>query len=99
MIPFTQYLRPMGTPVKIEVNRPPEIEAMAQELIADGCRLEVEVSMTGEVSFTVEHEDCEATVIAMEVVPNGPTVLPAVDRLITEAHRVWVKAKAEHKNA
>jgi hypothetical protein len=41
------------------------------------------------VSFTVEHEDYEATVIASELVTNGPTVLPAVDRLITEAHRIW----------
>lgn len=95
MIPFTQWMRPYGTPKKIEVDRPAEIEAMAKALIADGCRLEAEVLETGEVSFTVEHEDCEATVIASELVANGPTVLPAVDRMITEAHRIWMKAKSE----
>lgn len=93
MIPFTQWMRPFGRPKKIEVDRPAEIEAMANELITDGCRLNAEVLQTGEVSFTVEHEDCEFTVIASEVVANGPTVLPAVDRMITEAHRLWIDAK------
>lgn len=89
MIPFTQYMRPMGEPRPVKVERPEPIETLAKELIAQGCRLDCEVLTTGEVSFTVEHENWPATIIASELVANGPTVLPAVDRMIKEAHRLW----------
>jgi hypothetical protein len=95
MIPFTQYMRPMGNLKKISVQRPEEIETLARQLIADGCRLDCEVLQTGEVSFTVEHEDWPTTVIASELVGNGPTVLPAVDRMIQEAHRLWTAERTQ----
>ena len=57
MIQFTQFLRPDGRSKKIEIERSPEIEAVAAQLAAAGCRLEAEVLLTGECSFTCERGD------------------------------------------
>ena len=88
MIMFTQYLRPDGRPRPCKVERPPQIEALAHELQAAGVKLEAEVLTTNEVSLTAEREgdDGELDVDGIEVVPNGPEVPGAVDRLITTAH-------------
>jgi len=82
-IPFRQYLLPDGRQKQIEIDRPEEVETKAQAIIAAGCRLEAEVLMTGEVSFTVFDLETE-TDEACEVCANGPAVLDAVDRLIME---------------
>jgi hypothetical protein len=82
MIPFTQFLRPDGEQKTIQIQRSPEIEAVAAQLIAAGCRLEAEVLRTGECSFTCERGE---QVLAIEVCQNGPPVLAAVDKLIAEA--------------
>ena len=80
-IPFTQYLMPDGRTKQIEIDRPANIEAKAAEIIAAGCRLEAEVLLTGEVSFTVFNPETEEDE-ACELSRNGPEVLDAVDRLI-----------------
>jgi len=83
-IPFTQYLRPNGRARTIEIDRAPEIIKKARFLVSRFCSFEAEVLVTGECSFTCETTDGE--VLAIEVVPNGPEVLAAVDRLVNAAY-------------
>lgn len=83
MIPFTQYLRPAGRTRVVRIDRPAEVEATAHRLIDAGVRFEAEVLTTGEVSLTAEDRDGEQ--LAIEVVPNGPGVSEAVDRLVAAA--------------
>lgn len=87
MIPFTQYLRPDGRQHPIEIERPKDIEEMARRMLLYGWRFEVEELSTGDVSLTVHDPRAEEDV-AIEVVPNGPGVLEAVDRLVQVAHDV-----------
>lgn len=78
-IPFTQYLRPSGEPREESIDRPPEIEALALEAYKRGVRFDAEVLVDGMVSLTAMFED---DALAHEVVPNGPAVIDAVDRLV-----------------
>lgn len=83
MIPFTQYLRPDGRKRETGIERPRDIEDAAQRFIASGGWFEAEELATGEASLTACREvDGEPQDIAAEVVPNGPEVPAAVDRLI-----------------
>lgn len=88
-IPFTQYLRPNGKRCDITVDRPPEVEEVARVLLKAGIVFEAEVLTTGHVSLTAETRDeddpDEDEVLAHEIVPNGPEVLDAVDRLVAAA--------------
>lgn len=101
-IPFTQYLQPEGRTRRAEIDRPGEIEDMAQELLEYGWTFEAEVLNTGEVNLTVF--DGEQDVVG-RVVPNGPAVPNAVDEIVKEAHdemvleayeRAEAKARKEH---
>lgn len=78
-IPFTQYKLPNGHPVPVAIDRPAEIEAMADRFIQAGGRYECEMLTTGEVSFTAvkDEEDIE-----IEVCENGPLVRDAVDAIV-----------------
>jgi hypothetical protein len=78
-IPFTQYLRPNGErrPESIEVA--PEIYHKADAIIKAGFRFECEILMNGYVHLTVSDDEDD---YAREVVPNGPQVPQAVDRLV-----------------
>lgn len=86
---FTQYLRPDGRQQKVWVERSAEIVALANRLIGAGYHFDIEeladrtVSMTCEPNAATDDEDDAP--IAMELVPNGPAVLDAVDRLIRAA--------------
>jgi threonine dehydrogenase-like Zn-dependent dehydrogenase len=80
MIPFTQYLRPDGDQRVTGIERPPAIEAKAQQIIAAGYVFEAEVLHDGSVSLTIT--DPDKGDLAIEVCPNGPAIPPAVDRLI-----------------
>lgn len=85
-IPFTQYLRPNGEPRDESIERSAEIEKLALEAYEKGVRYEAEVLRTGEVSLTAM---LDGDAVAHEVVPNGPAVLDAVDRLVkTTAERL-----------
>ncbi len=92
-IKFTQYLRPDGQKNEIVIHRPEQIADKAADLVSAGWKLEAEVLMTGQVSLTCELLDDEGDPIGdfIEVVPNGPQVLGAVDKLITEAHASLTK--------
>ena len=83
-IPFTQFLMPNGTKRKVIITRPNDIAVKAQRLLDAGCRLEIEMLQTGEISMTVER-DGEEQVLAHEICNNGPEVPIAVDKLISEA--------------
>lgn len=79
-IPFTQFMRPDGRPVQVSIDRPDDIVAKAQSIIARGYRFECEALTDGHVSLTITDE--ENGDLDIEVVPNGSEVPTAVDRLI-----------------
>jgi hypothetical protein len=88
-IAFTQYLRPNGRAAPVSIDMSPETEALAAELGGAGYRFEIEVLRTGDVSM-----DCSRgpdDVLAIEVVPNGPAVVEAVERLVVLAHAMLEK--------
>ena len=86
-IPFTQFLMPDGRQRSVKIDRPDDIGDKAKQLVASGCRLEIEMLQTGEISMTVERDgdDGEIDLLAQEVCTNGPPVPLAVDKLICEA--------------
>lgn len=85
-IPFTQYLLPDGRMRSVDVERPPEIEALAEGYIARGGWFECEVLTNGDVSLTAcwDREDGDNDV-EIEIASNGKEVLEAVDRLVRRA--------------
>lgn len=78
-IPFTQYLRPNGQKRAVVIDRPDDIAAKAERIIAKGFRFECEELATGHCSFTISDDKADHEII---VVPNGPGVPAAVDRLV-----------------
>jgi len=80
---FTQYLRPFGIPRPMKIDRPPDIEKMAQAIIAKGMVFEVEELTTGDVSLTIGDKVKEED-IAIQLCENGPAVPEAVDKLVKE---------------
>ena len=87
-IPFTQYLMPHGETKDIHLDCAEDLESVAQELIKRGCRFEVEVLSTGAVSVTCEDysdDPNDPETLAIEIVANGPHMLGAVDKIITDA--------------
>jgi hypothetical protein len=80
-IHFTQFLRPDGRRKTVTIERPPEVEANAKRIADAGLRFECEVLTTNEVSLTIADDDED---LAFEVVPNGPDVPNAVDRLLAK---------------
>ncbi len=91
-IPFTQFLLPHGRRTPVTFDASPDLEALAAELLAAGYRFEVEVLRTGHV-----HLDCCGPSldgegdgpIALEVCPNGPPVVAAVEHVVRDAHAAW----------
>lgn len=53
-IPFTQFLRPDGRQRATSIDRPAEVEGLAQHLRKVGVRFEVEELTTGEVSLEAD---------------------------------------------
>lgn len=85
-ITFTQYLRPNGRKRRTKIDRPPDIEELANQFIAAGGWYESEELNTGHASltacFVVDNEQKD---IAIEVCKNGPEVPAAVDRLVRKS--------------
>lgn len=79
-IPFTQYMRPDGRAVPVMIARPVDIAEKARSIIARGLCFECEHLTTGDVSLTIT--DPDEGDVDIEVVPNGPDVPAAVDRLV-----------------
>jgi hypothetical protein len=81
-IPFTQYLLPNGRKRDAEINRPAEVEEIAQRFIASGGRYECEVLRTGHVSLTAVKNDDDVEIV---VCANGPGVGEKVDELVRKS--------------
>ena len=86
-VPFTQYLRPSGRPISIELPCSEELKSSVEEIIKRGYRFEAEVLRTGEVSLTVSDGEQD---LAIELTSNGPEVLHAVNRLISRFARRYL---------
>lgn len=95
-IPFTQYHRPDGRHTEISIGCSAEIEDLAERFIKSGGRFEAEVLTTGHVSLSAvfEDEDGEPGDIAIEVVPNGPGIDAAIDRLVRASIRQLLRREA-----
>lgn len=90
-IRFTQYLRPNGRKRITEIERTPEIVLLANKFIIAGGWFESEELTTGQVSLTACFMiDEEPQDIAFEIIPNGPGVPEAVDRLVHKAIKFLV---------
>lgn len=93
-IKFTQFLRPNGTPVPVEVDMPEDVEKMAHQLIDSGYKFEIEQLTTGEVHMDCSKPGAEAP-IALELCQNGPSVIDAIDRLVRLSHMKAFSKKIE----
>lgn len=89
-IPFTQYLRPTGKKVQVEIDRHPDVERDAYAFINSGGYFECEELTTGHASLTAGHLSYDEGDVAIEVVLNGPDVPAAVDRLVEKACK-WLR--------
>jgi hypothetical protein len=83
MIQFNRYLRPQGDVRLDAIERPADIERLAELCTKAGAVFEAEVLRDGNVSLTSRHIlDKDERDLAGEVVQNGPDVPGAVDRLV-----------------
>lgn len=91
-VEFMQFLRPDGRRKQVYIEVGAEVKAMADKLLAAGCRFEIEVLSTGHVSMeVVRPEACDEddyAPLASELVSNGPGVVGAVCRMIRRAAEV-----------
>ena len=82
-ITFHQYLLPHGRQQTVEIERPEEIEEIAERFIASGGRYECEILTTGEVSITaVKKIRGEEGDVAIAICPNGHEVSAKVDEVV-----------------
>lgn len=83
-IHFTQFLRPNGQkkPVVIDMNE--DVEKLANQLISNGYKFEIEELSTGVIHMDCSKEDQDP--IAIELCQNGPPVVDTVERLVRTAH-------------
>ena len=73
---------PYGTPRTVLIARPVCIADLADQIVARGYRFECEMLPTHEISLTITND--KKGDVAIEIVPNGPEVPVAVDRMIEE---------------
>ena len=79
-IEFTQYLMPHGRHETVWIERPDNVVKKAGEIREAGFRFGCE--MLGDyktISLTISDDDDDR---AIEVVPNGPAIPDAIDRMI-----------------
>lgn len=81
-IEFTQYLMPHGRQIAVRIECPEDVAAKARGIIAAGFRFECEMlNDYTTISLTIVGDKADH---AIEVVPNGPEVPKAVDRMILD---------------
>ena len=91
-IEFTQFLMPDGRQATNTIQRPDPIADKAAELVSAGCRLEIEMLTTGQISMSVEHGD---DTWAIEITPNDSKVVAGVDKIICDAyHRLQSRKRS-----
>lgn len=87
-IPFTQYLMPDGRKHSVSIDRPEEIEKMAQDIVNKGHRFECEMLSDYETcSFTISAIDPDEPDVAITIAKNGPDVPVKIDEMITKFHK------------
>lgn len=86
-IHFTQFLMPDGRQKDVIIDRSEETAKRADRLVSSGCRLEIEMLSTGQISMTVERdtEDGEIDLLSQKICKNGPQVPIMVDELLETA--------------
>lgn len=94
-IQFTQYLMPDGCKDIITIDRPPEIEEKAAAVVEAGFVFEAEMlSDYHTISLTMGDPEEEVDHF-IELVPNGPKVLEAVDKLVSDAFEFATQQEGE----
>ena len=95
IMPYTQFMRPDGRQVAQYFDAVPiELEPYFKNILAqDNLRLEAEVLITGQVHFSITHEEWGDYDSILK--PNGPEVPIAIDQLlrrfnVTE-YQEWLK--------
>lgn len=85
---FTQYMFPDGKRRPSSIETTPEVEQLASELVKAGWQFEIECHPDTQLI----HMDCcdEDRPLTSEVVPNGPQVPIAVQKLVRDAHAIWL---------
>jgi hypothetical protein len=80
---FTQYMMPDGRREPVQILRPDDIAKKAAFIQSKGYTFECEMlSDMRTISLTITDDEGDFDI---EVVPNGPEIPIAVDRLITRA--------------
>ena len=95
---FTQYLRPDGRPRSVRCEVADDLADDLNTIFNNSCWLTCEELSTGEAVFYITNADGD---LHLQIVPNGPEVPAAVDRLIRGAKKAlpeWLAAQAEEEN-
>jgi len=87
-VKFTQFLRPNGKQVSVNIQLPDEISEMADYIYSMDGRLTVEELMTGNVSLACEYGERD---ISIRLGVNGPQVITKAQEMIVEAHGIIVR--------
>lgn len=83
-VPFTQYVMPDGVKCSVWIKRPEDTIKKCKALLEIGCFFETEMlSDYKSISMTCERGD---EIVSHEIVPNGPEVPLAVDRIVGAAY-------------
>ena len=83
-VEITQYMRPDGRAVLMLTDINDAFEAPYRVIQGRGWRLAAEHLTTGEISITLEDLATEED-LAGEVIPNGPEVPRAIERVLAAA--------------
>jgi len=92
-ISFTQFMRPRGHQITVDIDRPEDIARKARQLNDAGYVFEIEVLTTGEISMEVVKSTDNEQVLANEICTNGPQVPICVDRMVNSAYEKIVKTR------
>jgi hypothetical protein len=92
---FTQFFFPDGRREQKEISVSPEVEKMAEELVAKGCCFEIECfpdTQLVNADCTYKNDDAP---LSVELVQNGTSVRSAIEKMVREAHtRIDARIKA-----
>ena len=94
-IDIVQFMRPDGRQNPQKTDLPIRFKEAYDEMLTAGCRFEAEVLTTNEVSITITHP--EHGDLGIEIIPNGPKVPEAMNRLMEE--RPWERIHRYEKEA
>jgi len=97
-VEIMQFMRPR--PAKMNCNLQKAVEHKYREMKRTGARLTAEVLATGQVSLCIE--ESRLGDFLSEVVPNGPEVPRALERMLAQFNasrfRLWCLAQNEEES-